>query len=277
MFLHSLRDLFIDNRALAAVLGLLFVTACDKGPNVSTICQAHPEICKTLQEDNWCRRERRETLVNFNTLQTTDHDDNKYKLLISLEQYAKCMDKASLIEHKKLKEKKNVRINNAIKAKSMIAKMSQETANSENPFLLYFHWSRHSNKASLAKFLALEGTKAVEDPESQYNLASYYVKRDRDKTLSLLLHALELYKIDDEINEDIFKSLTTLFIDQNKYKQAYIWLKVLALHSPDDNEFSQQTLTAYIQKFNLDENFLNKVAASTLANIEQGTFSPPKG
>ena len=36
----------------------------------------------------------------------------------------------------------------------------------------------------------MEGSAALETPESQFNLATYYIKRDPDKTLDLLFHAL---------------------------------------------------------------------------------------
>lgn len=276
MFLHRLRKLFTSNRAVITTFCALPLLGCDKGPKVSVICQEHVQICADLQEDNWCRKERRDALVNYDVLSKNNDDDNKYALLLTYETYAKCMDKASLIEHKKLKEKKNVRINNAINAKSRIKTLSEETALSENALLLYYHWSRFNNKTALDKLLSLEGTDQLETPESQFNLATYYVKRDPNKTLSFLFHALELYLPGDEINTEIFKSLTTLFLDQEKHKHAYIWLKVLELYAPSDEEFNEQTLDLYVTRYNLDQPFLDSVAESTLENIIEGRFVPPK-
>lgn len=276
MFLHRLRKVFIEYRPLIAGVCLIPLYGCDNGPKVSEICQEHTKICADLQEDNWCRKERREVLVNYDKLNKDSQDNNKYALLLTYETYAKCMDKASLIEHKKLKEKKSIRINNAINAKSRIKEMSLETSNSENALLLYYHWSRFNDKTALNKLLALEGTSEVETPDTQFNLATYYVKRNPAKTLTFLFHALELYKPEEPINIEIFKSLTTLFSEQGKYKHAYIWLKVLELYAPSDKEFNKQALEQYIRQHKLNKDFLDQVAESTLDNILEGTFVTPK-
>lgn len=276
MFLHRLRKVFIEYRPLIVGVCLVPLYGCDKGPKISEICQEHTQICADLQEDNWCRKERKDVIVGFDVLQKEPTDEKKYRMLLAYEHYANCMDKASLIEHKKLKEKKNVRITNAIKAKTRISELSNETSESENPLILHYNWSRFNNKNALNKLLALEGTSAVETSESQFNLATYYVKRKPEKTLSFLFHALELYEQDDEINTEIFKSLTTLFMDLEKPKQAYIWLKVLELHSPSDKGFNEQTLDLYVQRYKLDKEFLNRVAESTLENVLKGTFVTPK-
>ncbi|WP_440876719.1 DUF2989 domain-containing protein [Thalassotalea sp. PLHSN55] len=249
--------------------------SCDDTVKVADICTTHPEICAEFQEDNWCRAERRKLLVTYHNLQTEQQESQQYKMLLNLEKYSVCMKKASLIEHKKFKEKKNLRISNYMNAKQRIQQISNETVNSEDPLLLYYHWSRNNNKNALAKLLTLENTDAVENVESQVNLATYYVKRDIGKTFDFLFHALELYKPGDEIDDEIFKTLTTLFIDKKKYKQAYIWLKVFSLNSSERDEFTEQQLENYARSFNLDREFLDKVATTTLKNIKAGSFVKP--
>jgi hypothetical protein len=54
----------------------------------------------------------------------------------------------------------------------------------------------------------------LETPELQLNLANYYTKKDPNKTLSLLYHVLELTTMNDPINNEVFKSITTLFADK---------------------------------------------------------------
>ncbi|MFB1000804.1 MAG: DUF2989 domain-containing protein, partial [Colwellia sp.] len=105
--------------------------------------------------------------------------------------YAKCIDHASKIEKNKLKNKQMMRVNNSIKAKKRIAEISKETEKSDHPHLLYYHWSRYINEESLARFMAQEGTKSLENSHSQYNLATYYTKIDPKKTLRLLYRSLE--------------------------------------------------------------------------------------
>ena len=258
-------------------LGLTTLTmGCDNGNNFSTLCEQYPEICNEFAEDSWCKKERIQ--VGFANLEDAEQPSelNKFHRLIAYEKYSKCMAHASKIEHIKLKEKKTKRINNWMKAEEKIEQLSKETENMTHPRLLYFHWTRYLNEDALEKFLALEGTKALENPHSLFELATYYIKRDPDKTLGLLFHALELYQPDKTLNVEIFKSLSTIFADKKENKQAYIWLKVLSLYEPEDKDITNDSLVNFAKQHQLDQGFLDKVATATLDKIETGNFKAPK-
>ncbi len=252
------------------------LVGCEKGPNLAKTCEQNQQICAELQEDNYCKKERKATIFANVNLNTTKKDLQKYELLIAYEHYVKCMSLASQIEHIKLKEKKTKRIDNLIKAKARIKELSLQTAKSEHPYLLYFHWTRYLNNVALAKFLKQEGSALLETPESQLNLATYYTKINSKKTLALLFHALELYKADETINTEIFKSLTSIFTHKKEYKQGYIWLKVLSLYAPKDIDLGKESVEKYGKSHKLNSSFLNKVAENTLDKIEQGIFKVPK-
>lgn len=264
-------------KLISLLLTFLFLlSGCDGRPSFVELCESHSEICNEFTNDTWCRAERTKVgLANYDE-KLQPSDEGKYKQLIAYEHYASCMDHASLIEHIQLKHKKTARINNAIKAKEQIRLISENTSDSNHPHLLYYHWSRYLSDVALSKFLKKEGTKVLENPESQFNLATYYSKRDQDKTLGLLFHALELYQAGDDVNVEIFKSISSIFAEKNENKLAYIWLKVLELYQPNDVAIKDNTLQNYIQFYKLDEKFLNKVANLTLDKIETGSFKAPK-
>ncbi len=260
------------------VASALFLLGCDSRPDLASICKESPELCTEFLEDSWCKKERVETIYEnyfLNTAQS-NQDKLKYNLLIAYEEYAACMDHASKIEHIKLKYKQRNRIDNFVKAKERIKEISVDTRSSNHPELLYYHWTRYLNESALEKFLAMEGSAALDTPESQFNLATYYIKRDPEHTLDLLFRALELVKEGDVINKEIFKSLTTIFTDKKEYKQAYIWLKILNLYDPEDKDISEQGLKDYTQFYKLDAPFLDKVAEATLNKIFDGQFTAPK-
>lgn len=73
-----------------------------------------------------------------------------------------------------------MRINNVVNAKNKIKEISENTVNSKHPSLLYFHWTRYLNNDALKTFLALEKTQQLETPNLQFNLATYYAKRDQN-------------------------------------------------------------------------------------------------
>lgn len=266
--------MFFKQLCLFCIIFLLF--GCDRKPTFATLCEDHPSICQEFEEDSWCKTER--IAVGFSNLNhlNTPNDQNKFNQIISYENYAECMGQASKIEHIKFKDKRHKRIGNVVKAKNKINDITKQTANSKHPDLLYFHWSRHLNHHSLNAFLALENTNALETPHLQFNLATYYAKTDSNKTLRLLYHALELTNKNDHINTEIFKSISTIFADKKKQKQAYIWSKVLAIHSPNDISITSESLKQYAARFSLDDKYLDLVATATLNKIIEGKFTAPK-
>ncbi len=252
------------------------LVGCDSGPNYVQLCQDNPDICQEFQEDSWCKKERIDVgIANINHKLSPNDDINRFHQLIAYEKYDKCVSHAANIEHIKAKEKKSHRIENMMKARTRLEELANQTKNSEHPRLLYYHWTRFLDEQALAKFLALEGTPALETPESQYELATYYTKTDQNKTLQLLFHALELFNPTSNINNEIFKTLSSIFAEKKQVKQAYIWLKILALYDPEDPDIKSNTLQSYIDGYNLDGEFLDKVAETTLDKITSMKFIPP--
>jgi hypothetical protein len=263
-------------KILECFLLLLLLSACDNKPNFVELCDNNTEICNEFEQDSWCKRER--INVGFANLEQklATSDIHKYNQLIGYEHYAKCMDHASKIEHIKLKNKQMMRVNNSIKAKKRIAEISKETEKSDHPHLLYYHWSRYINEESLARFMAQEGTKSLENSHSQYNLATYYTKIDPKKTLRLLYRSLELYQEDNTIYPEVFQSISTVFLEKYQAKQVYIWLRILRLHSPENEQVTEKSLDNYVLGYKLNKKLLDKVAVITLDKIEGGKFKSPK-
>jgi len=263
-------------KKLLTISILLLTSACDSGPKLADICQSDKELCQIFTEDSWCKKERRLVILNSALVKKNQDDLQKFNLLMAVEDYGKCVRYAKKIEHIKLKSKKSNRVENYLKSQQLLKTLSDETKNSKHPSLLFYHWSRYSDKNALNTLLSMEGSAVLETPEAQFNLATNYIKSDEAKTLSLLFHALELYQVDEIINVEIFSSLVTIFQSSNRAKQAYIWLKVWQLYMPNSESVSQETLTNFAQLNHLKSDFLNKVAERTLANIESATFIAPK-
>lgn len=258
------------------ILAAIMLTGCDNGVSIAKMCEADPQICIDIHDDNWCRKERK-ALLHHNYLVKQDNADHeKYKELLAYEDYIGCMSLASQIEHIKLKEKKTRRINSLLNAERRFEKLAKETRASDNPHLLFFHWSRYLDKEALAEFTSKEGSGELETAELQQFLATYYIKRDPEKTLGILFHSLELTPVDSPLNDEVFESIANIFNDKKEYKQTYIWLKVLQLYNPEDTHLNQTLINDYVKKHGLDTDFLNTVAAVTLKNIQEGKFKAPQ-
>jgi hypothetical protein len=263
-------------KLLTILFLLLLLPGCDNKKNLSELCEENPQICQEFSQDNWCKKERNEVSLARIALKTTEKDLEKYNLLIAYEHYIDCMGLASQIQHIKLVEKTTMRKNNLIKAETKLAQLSAKTNNSSHPHLLYYHWSRESNKNALAQFLTLEGSAALENSLSQFQLATYYTKIDNDKTLQLLFRALELHSPNEQLIPEIFQTLATIFTNKDKPKQAYIWLKAYQLVVNKRDIRVKQQLKQFQSAYSLDGDFLDKVAFNTVANIENGEFKTPK-
>jgi hypothetical protein len=248
---------------------------CNKNTSFAQICENHQAACQEFHPDTWCKKERVNLVFAHAALADKPRDKEKFNTLMAYEDYEKCVSKAAEIDHIKFKEKKTKRIDNMLKARHKIKMLSNETIDSNYPSLLYYHWTHHLNKRSLAAFLALEGEPIMENSTSQYELATYYAKRDINKTISLLYRALELNQVGETINVDIFKSLTSVYAELGDNKQAYIWLKVLTLAAPNDKQINRTNLHQYQNNTNLDQSFLDKVARTVLGNIKKAEFVAP--
>jgi hypothetical protein len=262
-------------KLLTLTLSLLLLSSCDNSKSLTALCKDNTQICQEFGQDNWCKRERNNVSLARIDLKTTNKDAQKYNLLIAYEDYVGCMGLASQIQHIKLKEKTTMRKNNLFKAEANLAALSTQTVNSSHPHLLYYHWSRHLNRDSLEQFLNLEGSEALENSLSQFQLATYYAKKDKNKTLRLLFRALELHQPNEELIPEVFETLATIFTNKDKPKQAYIWLKAYQSVATKNTEQINKQLKQYQKVYALDEEFLDKVASNTITNIENGTFKTP--
>ncbi|RUO81281.1 DUF2989 domain-containing protein [Idiomarina tyrosinivorans] len=210
--------------ALLTAFAALTLTGCfEKEMTVRDICEQQPQLCSDIASDNWCNLERRKVIFSRYARLQKDDGEHQYRLLRDLESYSKCMELASRIEHKQLKEKQSARIESYFASMQAIDKLNEETRNSENPLLLYWHWSRNGNTDAIDKLLTIEGSKQVQTPELQLAYATYYAKANEDKTFEHLYRALSLYRKDAEVNPEIAVTLMTLNLARNNAKAAFIW------------------------------------------------------
>lgn len=260
----------------ATITSLSFLTSCGDSSNLLELCHQNQEICHEFSEDSWCKKQRIDVALARIAVKENNLDKDKYRLILGYEGYIRCMELASQIQHIKLKEKTTLRNNNLLKAKANLSELTAKNSNSKHPHLLYYYWSREGNKASLAEFLALEGTPELENSIAQYNLATYYIKRNSKKALGFIFHSLELHEPGTSITPEVFQSLTTIFTKRKQYKQAYIWLRAYQLSLDKPDETIELSLHNYQETHALDESFLDAVASTTLDKIKSGNFVSPK-
>lgn len=241
---------------------------------ISQICRDYPQMCDDLNSDAHCRKEKAEIIRNrYDNLQAPS-DQIKYKLLLNFEDYKECIGKAAQIEHIKQKEKKTDRVKGVITARRQLAQLARDTAESNDPYLLHYHWSRFGKEESLVDFLALESTGALEKPDLQVMLAEYYVKKDLDRTVNLLYRALELYEAGDVINPEIFYSLSTIFLKQERFPRAYVWAYIAKEYDVTDLDLAQ--IEALVRQVGKRPSRLEDIADDYIGDIRSGNFTAPE-
>lgn len=254
---------------------LLFtLVACgEQELTVNQVCEEKPGICSDLNDDSHCKMERRDVIIGRYEEQKMPSDKNKYKLLIGFEKYSKCIELASGIEHIKLKEKKTTRVNGFLTSLSEIKRLNDETITSDEPRLLHYHWSRNQSETHLQKFLQAEQNKQLETPELQVALASYYMKRNPQKTIDILHHALSLYKPEATIDPEIYTALTTIYYQQKKYPLSYHWALLAENAGIQRIEFTR--IKEQLTKQEIDTDAIENVADTTIESLQAGQFKVP--
>jgi len=277
IILQTLKQL--KTHFLTKLWPLLFVPVfygCEDNASLAQLCSKNKEICEEFGQDSWCKSQRIDVALGRIKVKNNELDADKYNLMVSYEGYIKCMELASQIQHIKLKEKTTLRKNNLLKAKANLSFLVEQSADSKHPHLLFYNWSRYSDKIALEEFLSLEGSPSLENSTAQFHLATYYIKRDSKKTLGLLYRALELHEPGTILSDEILQSLATIHTKLKQYKQAYIWLRAYQLIQKKPKVVIEDSLNNYQQTHALDGNFLDDVASATLSKIEAGKFTSPR-
>jgi hypothetical protein len=260
---------------IALTLSVFILSACSEGElTLRAVCEKEPGLCTDLNDDSHCNLQRRDLIMQRYEEKHLPSDKNKYQLLLDFEKYSKCIELAAGIEHIKLKEKTSTRMLGYMTSLKEIKRLSDETVSSDDPHLLYYHWSRNKSDSHLQRFLQAEQNKQLETPELQLALVSYYSKRDREKSIELLHHALELYPAEPKVDPEIFASLTTMFYKKKDYASSYHWA-LLAQQSGAFN-VELQELKIYLEQAQLDHEKIKEAAEYTQAQLLLGHFTPPK-
>lgn len=260
---------------IALTLSVFILSACSEGElTLRAVCEKEPGLCTDLNDDSHCNLQRRDLIMQRYEEKHLPSDKNKYQLLLDFEKYSKCIELAAGIEHIKLKEKTSTRMLGYMTSLKEIKRLSDETVSSDDPHLLYYHWSRNKSDSHLQRFLQAEQNKQLETPELQLALVSYYSKRDREKSIELLHHALELYPAEPKVDPEIFASLTTMFYKKKDYASSYHWA-LLAQQSGAFN-VELQELKIYLEQAQLDHEKIKEAAEYTQAQLLLGNFTPPK-
>lgn len=256
---------------LAAVCLTLLSGCFERHRSTDSLCQNYPEICaNTNLNDGQCRLQRTNLIWQRYDVLKNPVAEEKFKELKFTYAYQKCLEYAARIEPTELKERKTQRTRALIKSYESIRTLSEELARSNDPEIIYYRWSQ-GDKNALRQFLLLEGSPALETPDLQLALATYYTDKDKEKTIQLLKHALELYERGQDIKPEIIQSLATLSHQTESITNAYLWARVGT--ELGASVVSQEKLISYYPMPDEQRQQLDVKAKRISMALEQGKFN----
>ncbi|MDO6579811.1 DUF2989 domain-containing protein [Photobacterium sp. 2_MG-2023] len=251
---------------------VVFLPACQgEFKTTDSLCSAHPELCKGLNNnDGQCRIQRTDLIWQRYKQLKTPTDIEKLHTLEFTRSYQYCLEYAAEIEPTRYKERKSVRTAALIHSYEVMEQLSEELADSKEPEVIYDRWSQGEHQAK-EEFLKLEGTGQLQTPELQLALASFYTGVDKAKTRQLLLRALELYQGKVKVKPDIILTLATQAHQDNNKTEAYLWSRVGSLMGlPVANS---ETLSRLYPMPQQDKSHLDSLADSIIQSISAGHFN----
>ena len=238
-------------------------------PTISEICETNSEMCLDLSLDARCRHERADIIRLRYNHQTDTSDAFKYPLLLAFEDYLVCVEEAQHIEHIKRKGKEATRLKGVITAQRELTRLARETKRSLDPYLSYYHWSRHNDNEAFHRFERYAASNKVNDPELLISLASAQIKTDPERTINTLYKALSLYKDADDIDSAVYLSLVSLGTDKENYRMAYVWLGVSEYLDENIPSARRESLG---KKFNLTVDILDSVVSDIVSALDNSQF-----
>ncbi|MBL4829612.1 MAG: DUF2989 domain-containing protein [Aliivibrio sp.] len=274
--------------AVISLLSLTLLGGCFLfPPTVQELCEANSALrCTELNmNDGQCKKDRH-ILIQQRLVALNDSSDiNKLNLLKVTKTYEQCITLAAQIEVKTLKYIKTRRAIALININKEIASLEQGLSQSQDPNIIYYQWSQGDNYA-LTKLRKLEGSGKLQTSELQLALSTYYMKRDPDKTLSLLHQSLKLSKPEQDISSQI-QTLATINHKHGSKQHAYLWAQVgksfdlpvvsdiqlNRLYSLDQNQVEQlksaaEKITDALKSGKFNENLLPAVVRANCQHEE---------
>ncbi|EOH0516042.1 DUF2989 domain-containing protein [Vibrio fluvialis] len=208
-------------------LPLLLSGCFENRKNTEKLCADNPNLrCEHLNmDDGQCRIPRTDLIWHRYEVLKNPSVDNKIQEYSFVSAYRKCLELASQIQPIDQSALKERRFDALIHTGKEQERLVSELRQMRTPHSLYFLWSQTGDNQARREFLQMEGKPELESAELQYALATFYTSRDREKTIRLLNHALELSN-GQTVNIEIFKSLASTYQALNDKEHAYVWAMV---------------------------------------------------
>jgi hypothetical protein len=251
----------------------LLLSGCfENRRDTDKLCANNPALkCEELNtDDGQCKITRTDLIWHRQEVLKSPTDLNKITEYHLTQKYQICLEVAAQIQAIDQTELKQRRFNALVNAGKNLERISTELAEYHTPEALYFLWSQNNDAGARREFLQMEGSSQLETARLQYALATFYIDRDHNKTVTLLNHALELSHDPKTLNLEIIQSLASVNQFLHYKERAYIWAMVAKSF---DIPIIEEGAFARLYPFNeekLDQ--LNQISEQVTDSINNGQY-----
>ncbi|MGL5390196.1 MAG: DUF2989 domain-containing protein, partial [Shewanella sp.] len=205
------------------VLGLF---GCNNDRNISAICKNNPEICADLHQDSWCLAEKTALIEQRYRLKDTPSPTGKqqYLQLTALENYSRCMELASGVQHIIQTARTADRAQAFRLSTQGLAQLQEQTRSLQDPFMSYYHWTRFGDTTALTRLLAQETAGEVSEPFLLAQIATYYSNQNAIKAQQLYLTVFDSIPY-HEFDPNWLLGLAATYQQQQRFAQSYLLTK----------------------------------------------------
>ena len=193
------------------IITAFFISGCENLSEEEKICRANPSLCEDLHYDSFCPDARLNVILARENSRKAVPTRSRalYHELIESEKYRECIGLKSQIRHVQHKSREGNRTEAYLAILEKIKIIEQETKKDKDPYLSYYHWSRHQDRSALQRFLNAEKKDQIDSPELMVYLSNYYKIKDPEKSLTLLKAAINKTPFDD-VNIDWLTNVALL-------------------------------------------------------------------
>lgn len=311
---------------IGLLLVMFLLSGCDtekKEISLFEICNESGSLCEKLAVDSRCKALRRDVIINSYYARKEQDEAKKggkeYNVLVSLEEFVNCSEKATFIEYNynkfkkedqlnnrtkplteeeiqarknfkdSLKERENTRRKNYIFANYMLRGMNQRTKESNDPFLLYWHWSRNGSEEAIKKLEEKVEKNEIKSYRMKFYLSQYYIKFDEEKSYELMMSSLENLPKEEYTNKEtskkihetkmegmsihfsILRQFTDYYYQKGDYVKSYIFAKLLKMKN--DNTANVLDIIKYFENENKSSiSYIENKVEEINEALEEGKF-----
>ncbi|MFH7585931.1 DUF2989 domain-containing protein [Oceanimonas smirnovii] len=207
--------------------GMILLTGCERDP-IENLCSRFPKLCTGLNTDGWCKEEKR-ALIEAR-YENAEHpgDASRYRVMSALDNYQRCLEPLLDMQYTKRHERKNTKVETIIDIDAELARLEASTASSDYPYLQLWRWERHGDRAARRDFIAGANRPEMQQAPLQKALAGFLLHQDPTAAERALQRALALTPTGSKPDADLLASLTGLYISQRRYRQAWLWSRVIS-------------------------------------------------